>query len=187
MNETNEQGVDAGRMGAGRHIKVAAQVAAIVLAVSVVSYLVWDAQRVADRQDGRTPGVVPAGGANDGGAAGRDEATGGENEVLLPSSERLTLSPKPDVVLLPSSKSRVVDDSQSFFTDGSDITLSGSKSGVLPSSKFLVLPSPEMKALMLDAAKNHDEEKQAEKEGGGDQKAGNAQDTTKPKASGSGK
>jgi len=117
-----------------------ARVGAVVMAIGIVSYLVWDAQKEAQPEQGS---AAPA----DGGALAQQkeqddlEAT---KEVLMPSSKR--------GVLLPSSKFAPVD----FFgpastnnnageaqkgVEGDGVLLSGSKSGLLPSSKVIVLPS----------------------------------------------
>lgn len=151
-----------------------ARVAAVVMAIGVVSYLVWDAQEEA--QPEQVP-VVPAAG----GALAEQQSEPSDQdavlEVLMPSSKR--------GVLMPSSKFAPLD----FFApagtnqngveaksavDGQEVLLSGSKSGLLPSSKVIVLPSsksgrptrldmdqPEVKKLLEAIEKEKAAKKQA--------------------------
>lgn len=121
--------------------KTFAQIVAVVLAVSVVCYLVWDTQATADKQQQlrqlqlqqlqqlqqqQLPGgVVPA----------------GTPEASPPNN--IPVAPNP--VLLPSSKRGVINESGTSFTDGPAATPSASESGMLFSSKFLVMPSSQSK------------------------------------------
>ncbi|MFT4839677.1 MAG: hypothetical protein ACI8UD_003575 [Planctomycetota bacterium] len=111
--------------------KTFAQIVAVVLAISVVCYLVWDTQATADKQlqlqqqQQQSGAVAPAG---------------------APQASPLNNIPVTlNQVLLPSSKRGVINDSGTFFTDGPAATPSASESGMLFSSKFLVMPSSQSK------------------------------------------
>lgn len=104
-----------------------ARIGAVVMAISVVAYLVWDAQVTANPE--QTP-VVPAAGADGEDALSEDPgATQAGREVLMPSSKFAPVD-----IFGPSGNNGKPNQ------DG-EILLSGSKSGLLPSSKVIVLPS----------------------------------------------
>lgn len=123
MSSTNEpiSPPTPGPTSAGKTI---AQIVAIVLAVSVVSYLVWDAQANAG-QGLRQQKQPQAGGAPE----GRPEASPPDS-IPVDSNQGL----------LPSSKSLVINDAGTFSTEGSGVKLSDLEAGMLFSSKFAVLP-----------------------------------------------
>lgn len=108
--------------------KTFAQMVAVVLAISVVCYLVWETQATADKQlqlQQQSGAVAPAG--------------------TPPASPPNNIPVTPNQVLLPSSKLGVINDSGTFLIDGPAATPSASESGMLFSSKFLVMPSSQAK------------------------------------------
>lgn len=141
MNNTDEPMTSSAHAPAAMVLTLA-RVGAVVMAILVVAYLVWDAQVTANPE--QVPTVPAAAGTTGDGVQDKDadattvglEAAG--PEVLMPSSKR--------GVLMFSSKFAPVD----FFGKSNDngtqaknppILLSGSKSALLPSSKVIVLPS----------------------------------------------
>lgn len=171
-----------------------ARVFAIVLAVSIVSLLVWDAQQSAQ------PERVPEQGPVEGDAG---KAAVAQQPEKGPSVDDVLMSSSKSDVLMPSSKFAPVD----FFSSGEEKgvvetgevksplkqpLLYGSKSGLLPSSKVIVLPSsksgrplqaddPEVMKLLESIRKKQAEE--AGKEAG--EKKADAKNGRAPTQSGS--